>query len=108
MLDERLDSPCKGDIKLAAKQGRPVRTNLEVLCDLAIKAAQKMAMEGDLRPFQVVLETAYGKAPKEILHGGTVEHQHTHDAGQLMEDMRGQLLRLREAPKEPAAAVAGE
>lgn len=114
MMQDKLDQPCKADVALAEKQGRPVRTNIEVITDLlnkvAIKELNRMLKEpdpkkpmqrmGDIQAALKVLETAYGRAPKEVIHGGSVEHTgkvvHEHKAPELFAEMRGKLERIRE------------
>lgn len=115
MLQDKLDEPCKSDVALAQKQGRAVRTNLEVITDLlnkvAIKELQRMLKDadpkkstqrlGDITAALKVIETAFGRAPKEVVHSGSVEHAgvitHEHKVPQLVAEMRGKLERIREA-----------
>lgn len=112
MLQDKLDEPCKGDVALAAKEGRPVRTYLEVIADLLKKVAVKElhrklrgdGTTGDILPAIKVLETAYGRAPKEVVHSGSVDHTgkvvHEHKVPALIAEFRGKLERIREAEEQ--------
>lgn len=114
VLADKLDAPFPADVPIAVKEGREPRTYLETFCDAALKAAMKAANDGDLRAWQIVVETAFGKAPKELVHTGqvdhtgTVTHEHTHHAEELYGQFRGRLEWLRNRQKQLTAGETPE
>lgn len=112
MLADKLDAPFPEDVKLAEKEGREPRTYLEVFCDAALKAALTAAKQGDLRAWQIVNETAFGKMPKELIHTGQVDHTgtitHEHKAEELYGQFRGRLEWLRNRQKTLTAGDSTE
>jgi hypothetical protein len=113
VLQDKLDEPYKGDVVLAEKEGRPVRTYLEVIRDLVLKVTTRKLVrnlkDGETETDAVnvalkVLETAYGRTPKEVIHGGSVDHTgtitHEHKAPELIAEFRGKLERIREIDEQ--------
>lgn len=102
-IKARLGDVCEEDRAGAEKEGRPVRTWLEVIRDAALISAAK----GNEKALALVFDRVDGKAASKVVHEGEINHtgnvKHNHEhalavrdavVGRL-EEMRGKLIEAR-------------
>lgn len=74
VLIRKLDEVHPAEADRAKDEGRPPRTNIEIICDRLLHRV----LQGDLVAIGMVMNRVEGKPPSsiEIDHSGTVKHEH--------------------------------